>query len=603
MSSNQNVEWRYGWLCAVLAIVAVCATTPFLEMGVNDDFSYTQIALRLAQSGQLLYNGWNTPMIGLQAFWAALFIKLFGFSFTVVRLSTLPFLGGCSLLLYYLARRTGISRSLSILFTCFVTLSPLAIPLGASFMTDIPALFFLLLCLVASLKALDQKAMPYFALWVVMVAAGGVLGGTVRQIVWLAPAVFLPYVALRRRSRSTVFLVAVCWVGSIAGAMYFSHWFKAQPYTVALSIISTERVGVRTIAANLAGLALEFLVLFIPMMALYLPAMKRLSRPLRAAIISGSVVLAVAFVVGPNVAAQLPDIPFGYFDGNIITKFGVLGPDVEVLGAKPLTLTPFLQVVVLAAALMLFAVCALALWRQRPQPPFNIRRLAEYLDRMGPAASVQNLCVLFTLPYLVAVTSRAVVGQGIDRYLLPLLMIVGLIVLFQRPAGLRFATRTACVLTALFAGYGVATTHDYFACSRARLQAARNLESAHIPRVQITAGLEYDGWTEITHRGFINDSRITNPPDAYQPQTGRSYTIGTPYWFWAFTPSISPLYCITLSPNPHLVDSVYAPVSYTTWLPPFRRKVLIQADPSVSSPGGLLQQSSPVASYPSPSKS
>ena len=87
-----------AFLCALFPAAGVLATLPFVEMGINDDFSYTQIALHLANTGKLAYNGWNTPIVGFQAYWAAIFIKLFGFSFTLVRFSVLPFAVGCSVL-------------------------------------------------------------------------------------------------------------------------------------------------------------------------------------------------------------------------------------------------------------------------------------------------------------------------------------------------------------------------------------------------------------------------------------------------------------------------------------------------------------------------
>ena len=62
---------------------------PFAEMGMGDDFSYIRSAQVLAATGHVMFNGWGAPMIGFQLLPAALFIKLFGFSFTIVRLTVL----------------------------------------------------------------------------------------------------------------------------------------------------------------------------------------------------------------------------------------------------------------------------------------------------------------------------------------------------------------------------------------------------------------------------------------------------------------------------------------------------------------------------------
>jgi hypothetical protein len=55
-------------------------------MGINDDFSYIRTAQTFAQTGHFVYNGWATAMLGWQVPAAALLIKVFGFSFSVVRI-------------------------------------------------------------------------------------------------------------------------------------------------------------------------------------------------------------------------------------------------------------------------------------------------------------------------------------------------------------------------------------------------------------------------------------------------------------------------------------------------------------------------------------
>ena len=267
-------------LCALFPVVAVLAAVPFVEMGINDDFSYTQIALRLAQTGKLAYNGWNTPMIGLQAYWAALFIKLFGFSFALVRFSTLPFAAGCSVLLYLIALRAGLSRSLAVFAAFVVAFSPLATPLEASFMTDIPGQFFMLLCLLCFLKATDAEASAAkVAGWVAVLTLAGVAGGTMRQFDFLIPAFFLPYIAWRSRNWRIRVWCGFCVLASLIGTMELMHWFSHQRYVPVLPLLPfSTRAGYLRIADDLLGLATELAVLLVPVSVVYLFAGPRLSR-------------------------------------------------------------------------------------------------------------------------------------------------------------------------------------------------------------------------------------------------------------------------------------------------------------------------------------
>ena len=144
-------------LCALLTGLAVIAAYPVVEMGVIDDWSYTRTALDLVRTGHVVYNGWATAMLGWQIVWAALFIKLIGYSMLVVRMSTLPLAMGCAVLMFSVSARCGLNWRNAFLATCTVVLSPAFVPIAASYMTDVPGLFSILLCLYLCLRALGTK--------------------------------------------------------------------------------------------------------------------------------------------------------------------------------------------------------------------------------------------------------------------------------------------------------------------------------------------------------------------------------------------------------------------------------------------------------------
>src|ERR1700761_4410641 len=82
---------RNAWLCSLLFCICVLAAYPISNEGYVDDFSTAHTALLFAQTGHLIYDGWMAPLQGWLAPWGALFIKLFGFSFVVLRMAVLPF--------------------------------------------------------------------------------------------------------------------------------------------------------------------------------------------------------------------------------------------------------------------------------------------------------------------------------------------------------------------------------------------------------------------------------------------------------------------------------------------------------------------------------
>src|SRR5262249_33278060 len=133
-------------------------------------------------------------------------IRIFGFSFDVLRAATIPFSFGFVLLVYALARKVGLTRN----FACFAALtvatSPLFLPLAASFMTDVYGSFFITACIYAVVAAAETNSSRAAKRWLWILAASGIVGGSNRQLVWAAPFVLIPYLVwLKRSDRRFVF--------------------------------------------------------------------------------------------------------------------------------------------------------------------------------------------------------------------------------------------------------------------------------------------------------------------------------------------------------------------------------------------------------------
>src|SRR4051812_18031368 len=116
---------RNGLLCALLMAVCVLTIYPVGNVPCADDFSYMKSALDFEQTGKVLYNGWATAMLGWLIPWGALFIKVFGFSFTILRLSMLPIAAATIYLLHQILRRFGINPQNAAFGALAVGLSPI----------------------------------------------------------------------------------------------------------------------------------------------------------------------------------------------------------------------------------------------------------------------------------------------------------------------------------------------------------------------------------------------------------------------------------------------------------------------------------------------
>jgi hypothetical protein len=564
--------------------LAIFAIHPVVEMGVNDDFSYTQIALQAARTGKLLYNGWNTPMIGLQAYWGAAWIHTFGFSFDVVRASVLPFDAGCVLLLYLLFRSSGLSPTMTAFGVCTLTLSPLLLPLETSFMTDIPALFFLLLCLWAASRVVRARNLAIFLFWAVLLTTAGLAAGTIRQTVWIAPIVIFPLLSLQADGAMRKLAIGILWSGAVFGAIYFNSWFGAQPYSVTLPLFSVHDFAVRNAIWNLAALTLELLILLMPVLCFALGLKKRLPNKMWGWAVSCGIFSTAVLCIFHYGRPKSPQIPLAHLGGNLVTQWGLLGVSTEVIGYKPVivpfplqSLLVFLSVSGSLALLLTAAAYAAKVVRGSIRSPdFVTRQLSAFRTW-----STQNVIlagvILYMLAYIPAAGTRALAGVAFDRYLVPLFpfMVLAILLFCERVYAPRLGWLPVCMLL-LFSLFGIATAHDFFARSRARLHAAEEVIHSGVARSMVSAGLEYDGWTELDLSGHINDERIANPPHQFVSVAGRAFPVDPRYWAWDLTPSVHPKFLVVLSPQKELVDSRYPRIPYTTWLPPRRFEMLIQ---------------------------
>lgn len=597
----------YPLYCAAIVVACVVATGLVSEMGVDDDWQYAYIAQTFAASGHLVYTGLMGPMVGpmvgLQAVWAALLIKLFGFSFTILRLSTLPFAAGCGYLLYRLGRSFGLKPSFALFGSLSIALCPLFLPLAASFMTDIPGFFFWLACTYCGVLSLRASSEFRAAVWLAVVAVVGMAGGTVRQPVWIVPLVVLPAVAWSRRRIPPVMVSALfLWCATLVFVVACLCWFQTQPLVVRFDFSLTAAAAAHqhnyALLYGKSALRTGFALLpfLLPATLIYFAGLLKghrvLFRMALVLLISGAI-LVLRFLLPGGAGLLL---------GNIVTTHGVLGVGTEAMGFKPVTLPALIRPLLIvlcdfgagAALAVLIERYLLRLQiARKPQTSPNILDLRLFATLFAPAC----------LAYALAIMCR---GIPADRYLIPLLPALVIPLLWQYQQRIRNTPPTlGWILVGLFALYGVATTHDYLAAGRARKAAASALTANGIPRTSITAGLEYDGWTELEHSGrlidadFVSGQESSHAANHSLPQSGPPYRIfvrsanGTvslspnmypvpvPSGFLANFPSIAPVYVVAYSRLPGLIDATFPPIHYRAWLPPFDRQVVTQIAPGL----------------------
>ena len=544
---------------------AMLLVWPFAEIAYGDDAAYAQMALVLSRTGHLVYNGWETAFLILHAYWGALFIRLFGFSFACLRLSTLPFALGAVGFCYWLVRRAGLREQDSLLATLLFGLSPLFLPLAVSFMTDVPAIFFMFASLYAFVRAKESAAELTSLGWLMLGVTTGFMGGTSRQVVWLVPLIVLPYLAWISRGKTRLRLAAVAsWVLVLIGVIWTTRWFNHQLHVEfqpsvfsELKLVLKRPFWAMNVTARL-GLMTVLITLPCAIPLLFRATVDTWRGPRgRQTIVGALLLLALAAIVIHPSLASIPWV------ANTLDWEGINGS--MPLPGRPIVLTRPIRALVAMAVYATICMLAGEFWDFRRL----VRRAGRSLLDLSGTDFAMAAMSLVSVAYFVLLVIRATDFPIFDRYLLPILPWAAALLLLwsekdnPRTARMpRMAMPLAWAVLAILALYGMASTQDLWALAKARVVATRKLEAAGIERTAIDGGFEYNAWTELMTSGHINSPWVLNPPGSYNPNESQ-------------TPSVVPEYRLEYDLTPETAPSEFGSVPYFSLLPPFHKRVRI----------------------------
>jgi hypothetical protein len=562
---------RNALICALALAGSVLLTDPIANLPFSDAFSYDKTALEFAQTGHFLYNGWATAMLGWLIPWGAVFIKLFGFSFNVMRMSMLPLDMATVYLFHQILRRFGIGAGSAVFGTLALALSPIFLPSAASYMTDVPGLLVTFGCIYMCQRAVTASSDRATLIWLCSATAVNLAGGTVRQIAWLGALIMVPSTAWLLRERRGMKIAGVLlWVVSLASVLLCLHWFNSQPYSVPEHLIwaPVRFMMLLHLVAQLIKAFACLLLVILPVSIAWLPSARSLDRKYRLRIAAAVVLLlalwSVAYAAGRIDTWLMPWLLFLLPEqsGLVPGMFGT--PAAMVVWIRlAISLAVFVPALIVAAQLA-----------SRKQPATAIP------DRSSmPWKDMAWILLPFCVSYILLLTPRGAFDQIQDRYLIGLtpFAIIFLLRLYQEriqptlpPIGV--------ITLAIYAVYSVAGTHDFFAESRAQVRGLQMVQDSGVPRTLIQAGFPSDGWVQIQNGGHINEPRLRFPAGAYKRDDFNPIPEKCRNGFTGFAPIITPRYFVFFPwfknpPDPPapwcFVPTAYPDVHYTTWLPPF----------------------------------
>lgn len=460
---------------------------PVGEFPIDDDWSYTLSLQNLHFKHRLLLSGFTSMTLVAQLAWANLFCDVFGWSFMVIRSSTIV-LGAIGVIaVFYLLKEVTSNRKLAFLGSLLLVCNPVYLHLSNSFMTDIPFAAALFLSFLFFTKALQQDKKIYIVLAVVFSIAATL----VRQLGILPVLCFaIVYSWQHRFSKKAIAASVLALFITIGIYYYYNYRLRTGQGYPLMYAEGTNKIKNNLLAPGAAPLSFLFKQSFFlliycgffvfPFALLFFRKTIFRSRGLLIAFLS-LFVFTLAYCLWYK--KTMP------FVGNVFDRYGMGVTslrDIIILKLPNLPEQP--QALWVLITFTGAAGAAMAL--------YGLLRLMKKKLRMSIFSTqpAVGFMVLFILAYCAVLVATA----PFDRYFLPLVPPVCIVVwyAFQKTTMLSNSTfALALLVLVVYAWLSVNNTHNQFAWNRARWKALHYLTNdLHISPEQIDGGFEFNGY-------------------------------------------------------------------------------------------------------------
>lgn len=468
-------------LMAILWAGAVLLVNPLGDFPLNDDFSYGRSVLNLLEQGRLIFDEWLAMTLLVQVLWGAGFCKIFGFSFTVLRFSTLVLGYAGIVTCYFLGRELGMDKRVSLLTALVVAFNPFFFSLSCTFMTDVPFFTFSILATLFYCKAFRTGSWS----WILTGTLFALAATFVRQLGLMLPLAFGLAWLFRRSGRRAEWIVAALPALLATGLFFwYSHWLSASQglpdgYGNFQKLFQRlGEAGFLEVAFYRLGILSAYLGVFLlPVSLLLFPALRRENSGKNSWPVYGMLILATGAFI-----AAWDKLPWG----NLLYNLG-LGPKLLKdgfiqLNIRPVLPAPAVSLLKLASLPAMWMLVFLLLKR------ISFREIFKLQMRPAKVFALANLGIYGVF--------LALDKHFFDRYFFQLLPFLLILMMPQKGFSYRKPLyRIAFSLVFLQAAFSIAATRDYLSWNRARWQALNYLTTVkNVHPGRIDGGFEFNGW-------------------------------------------------------------------------------------------------------------
>jgi 4-amino-4-deoxy-L-arabinose transferase-like glycosyltransferase len=476
-------------ILTIFWILSIVIVNPLGDFPLNDDWSYGLAVKNLIDKGGFYPTPWTSMPLISQVLWGWLFCVPFGFSFTVLRFSTLllGLIGTAGT--YLLLRQIGLNRLLAVAGACVLAANPIYFSLSYTFMTDVPFTAFSVLALLFLILYLQKESNIYLIIGCCFTT----IAILCRQLGLFLPITFtIAIVAKHGISRRSLVRAGFILIMGFGSKFLFESWLQSGAGLPVLYNATSESLfqvlgNPKLILSNLT-LNMLFFVLYLGLFLL--PFMLFIEFKSKSRVFSG--ILLGVFATGSTTVLLVLHKVLPQID-NVMIKSGIGPitlhdtyllklPNAEILPAYFwITVTAF---AILGGSLLFVHIVT--------------RVIYLYTNRLEIKNSPDSIIKIFTLSAcLIYFLPIIFTNHPFDRWLLPLvpLLCAAMTTTTNRTTKRLITVTLASLIMIVMAIFSIAGTRDYLSWNRARWQALHDLtEKESVSPNEIDGGFEFNGW-------------------------------------------------------------------------------------------------------------
>jgi 4-amino-4-deoxy-L-arabinose transferase-like glycosyltransferase len=566
-----------AWWAPLAIFVLFAASALFInplgDFPVNDDWIYGKAAQSLAQTGKLDMIA-SCASCFLHIYLGAFACKMFGASYSVLRILTLAIAFVGSLSLYGALRELRLKAPVALVGALIFAFNPLFMNLAYSYMTDVAALSFNNLYFYLLLKAMrtNSKALEWTS-GLVLVASIAIRQTAV--VLVAANACLLLFSWCKRKPSINLLLsLIILPLAATKGLSYWMSmstefvegfsWYQDQFALVIKQLLHAPLKMVLPFTFSLGQLACYVGLFCAPLLVCFVPSLKELfaraGLQLKAAKIGAFWYALAAFIVTAGVVQAMAVynrlMPFNQ---NLLRMPNVGASTIMGISIAPVSAS-FRQWLTLSSSLLgFFFVAIMGACLER-----TIRLIAKVF-RKNNTSSLETSSLEKSTYYVRAKQAILVMGAlvfstgflmlqmqilDLDRYYLmavaPAVLALGLTWSWL---GAKLNKLVSFSLVAVMLFYSVAATQDYMAWNRARWEALVALEKTGVSSREIDGGSEYN---------FVRDLSLSRSMDLGPGKHQINNRGAKPRSDWRWWPINGEKYIVSFStiPDYDVIDKV-----------------------------------------------